>query len=80
MKTGNYRVRKGWFGKSILQAQYDSPSYSGGQVDSSVRYIYWDDIKFKHAPAELKARLTPSEELNQKIIFTTKDDKPIPKL
>lgn len=54
MKTGNYRVRKGLFGKSVLQAEYDSPSYVGGQVDSSVRYIYWEDIKYKQAPAKLQ--------------------------
>lgn len=41
------------FGKAILQAEYNSPSYNGGQVDSSTRYIHWGDIDFKLAPASL---------------------------
>ncbi len=43
MKTGRYRVRKGWFGRAILQAEYDSPSYLAGHVDASVRDIRWED-------------------------------------
>lgn len=53
MKTGRYRVRKGWFGKCILQAEYNTPSYSGGQVDVHIRDIFWRDIKFKYAPPQL---------------------------
>lgn len=47
MKTGNYRVRKGWFGRAILQAEYDGPSYIGGHVDASIRIKYWRDCAFK---------------------------------
>lgn len=55
MKTGKYRVRRGLFGKAILQAEYDIPSYIGGEVDASVRDIFWQDIPFKQAPASLTA-------------------------
>lgn len=54
MKTGNFRVRKGWFGKTILQAETDTPGYIGGQVDSTVRDVHWYDVKFEDAPAKLK--------------------------
>lgn len=46
MKTGRYRVRKGWFGRAILQAEYDSPSFIAGHVAADVRDIYWDDCKY----------------------------------
>jgi len=54
MKTGRYRVRKGWFGKCILQAEYDAPMFLCGKVDSSVRDIYWKDVPYTKAPTELK--------------------------
>lgn len=50
MKTGRYRVRRGWFGAAILQAEYNTPSFTAGRVDSSLREIYWSDIEYKHAP------------------------------
>lgn len=50
MRTGKYRVRKTWFGKSILQAQYDTPSLVGGQIDADTRDIFWQDIPHKYAP------------------------------
>lgn len=56
MKTGHYRIRRGLFGKAILQAEYNTPSFSGGQVDSSRRVIEWADISYKYAPAELVER------------------------
>lgn len=54
MRTGRYRVRKGLFGKSILQAEYDCPSFIGGKADASSRYIFWSDIDYKKAPAQLR--------------------------
>lgn len=54
MRTGKYRTRKGLFGRAVLQAQYDTPSLIGGRVDTSVRDIFWQDIKWGKAPAELE--------------------------
>lgn len=55
--TDRYRVRRGLFGKTcILQKLYDTPSLIGGQVDSTVRDIHWDDVDFEHAPAELQEK------------------------
>lgn len=45
MRTGRYRVRKGWFGKAILQAEYESSS----------KVFKWADIHYNYAPSELKA-------------------------
>lgn len=56
MRTGIYRVRKGLFGKCILQAQFDGPSFSGGQVDASIRVLYWADVKYDSAPVLLRER------------------------
>lgn len=53
MRTGRYRVRKGWFGKAILQAEYNCPSYTAGRVDSSLRDVFWSDIDYEHAPQNL---------------------------
>lgn len=50
MKTGFYRIRKGWFGKCILQELYDEPSFIGGHVDSTIRRKIWEDVKYKSAP------------------------------
>ncbi len=47
MKTGRYRVRKGLFGRAILQAEYDTPSFIGGHVDASIRDIRWEDCDHK---------------------------------
>lgn len=46
MRTGRYRVRRGWFNRAILQYEYDSPSLIGGHVDASVQQIYWSDVAF----------------------------------
>ncbi len=45
--TGRYRVRKSFFGKSILQSEIEGPGYTGGVVDSSIRVIRWYDCDFK---------------------------------
>lgn len=54
MRTGKYRTRRGLFGKTVLQAQYDTPSLIGGKVDSSIRDVFWKDVKWERAPAELE--------------------------
>lgn len=54
MRTGRYRVRKGWFGKAILQAEYNTPSYTGAQVCAHMRDIFWEDVEFRHAPTKLE--------------------------
>jgi len=44
MKTGLYRVRKGWFGKAILQTQRQlAPLYDK----------FWDDLPYDSAPHAL---------------------------
>ncbi len=48
-----YRVRKGWFGKSILQRLYDSPTLQGGHVDVFTRELIWFDVSYKNAPVTL---------------------------
>ena len=53
MKTGVYRVRKGWFGRCILQAQFNGPAFLGGQVDASIRVLYWADVAWDQAPVAL---------------------------
>ena len=58
MKTGLYRVRRGWFGRCVLQAQFNGPAFLGGQVDASVRVLYWADVKWDQAPVALVAALT----------------------
>lgn len=51
--TGIYRVRRGWFGKSVLQELLDSPSFIGGLVDASVRDFHWQDVAYREAPRAL---------------------------
>lgn len=51
--TGLFRVRKGWFGKSVLQELMDYPTYSGGVVDASTREFVWQDVSYSHAPRSL---------------------------
>ena len=53
MRTGKYRVRRGWNGVAVLQEQFDGPSFFGGQVDSSIRVLYWADVKYDQAPLTL---------------------------
>ena len=50
MKTGRYRVRRGLFGKAILQAEYESPALAGGHVDASIRVLNWEDVDYDKAP------------------------------
>lgn len=45
-RTGRYRVRKGWFGKSILQ------EYMTYGED----YAKWTDVGFNYAPPELRGK------------------------
>lgn len=52
--TGIYRLRKSFFGKSILQERMSYPCLLGGEVDSSVREIVWEDVKYNKAPVILK--------------------------
>jgi len=54
MRTGKYRTRRGLFGRAVLQAQYNTPALVGGKVDASVRDIFWQDVKWSKAPAELE--------------------------
>lgn len=49
-----YRVRKGWFGKSILQQKVHYPS---GILSPLADEKRWEDVDFKHAPAKLKEDL-----------------------
>lgn len=51
--TGLFRVRRGRFGKSILQECMDYPTYSGGVVDVTIREFVWEDVKYKYAPRAL---------------------------
>lgn len=44
--TTRYRIRRGWFGKAILQVQLNSPSFIGGVVDSSIRTYWWQDVDY----------------------------------
>lgn len=60
MRTGRYRVRRGHFGVSVLQAEYDSPSLIAGHVDASIRRRSWHDVKFEDV---------------SHIVFKEKDDK-----
>ena len=54
IKTGIYRIRKGWFGRCILQEYMNHPSLVGGQVDASIRDCYWEDVNYNRAPTTLK--------------------------
>ena len=51
--TGLFRVRRGWFGRCVLQELMDYPSYSGGAVDASMREFLWEDVLYKAAPRAL---------------------------
>lgn len=46
MKTGHFRVRRGFMGKAILQYEIDTPSLIGGQVASDVRQRSWHDVEY----------------------------------
>lgn len=53
-KTGLFRVRRGLFGRSILQElrnyPYQEPT---GPIDSSQRLVVWEDVPFSKAPRAL---------------------------
>lgn len=61
--TGLFRVRKGWFGVSILQELMDFPSYSGGIVDASMREFIWSDVPYKAAPRSLISQFKQEHQL-----------------
>ena len=46
MKTGRYRLRRGFRGKSILQYEVDTPSLIGGHVAADVRQRTWHDVEY----------------------------------
>jgi hypothetical protein len=52
-----YRVRRGLFGKSVLQRLENYPSFVGGVVDASVRDVVWEDVPYKRAPRALTTSL-----------------------
>lgn len=56
MRTGRYRVRRGLWGRAILQVEYDGPSFIAGQVDASIRQRYWHDVKFDELDSILFAK------------------------
>ena len=51
--TGLFRVRRGLFGRSVLQECIDYPTFSGVQVDSSRRDLVWEDVPYNRAPRGL---------------------------
>lgn len=53
-RTGRYRVRRGLFGKSILQEYVGYPSFAGGFADCSSPVFEWSDVKFVNAPPTLQ--------------------------
>jgi hypothetical protein len=57
-----YRVRRGLFGKCVLQVLVNGPSLIGGQVDSSIRDLTWHDVDYFRAPIVLTARVPAQEE------------------
>lgn len=56
--SGLFRVRRGWFGKSVLQECIDSPPFIGGIVDSHTRDLRWEDVPYNKAPRALISQLT----------------------
>jgi hypothetical protein len=48
MRTGRYRVRRGWFGRSVLQEYLKHPE----TVDTYESYE-WVDVRFRRAPPAL---------------------------
>lgn len=56
-KRHRYRVRRGFFGKSILQRLENYPSLIGGVVDASIRDIRWVDVDYNRAPRALTTSL-----------------------
>lgn len=54
--TGVFRVRRGWFGRAILQELMDYPTFNGFFVDASHREHKWEDVDYDHAPEQLALR------------------------
>lgn len=46
MRTGRYRVRRGFGNRAVLQEEYDSPTLIGGHVSSDIRQLNWVDVSF----------------------------------
>lgn len=46
MRTGRFRVRRGFGGRAVLQEEYDHPALIGGHIDSTIRVKSWTDVKF----------------------------------
>ena len=46
MKTGRYRLRRGFGGKAIMQYEIDTPSLIGGQLAADVRQRTWHDVEY----------------------------------
>jgi hypothetical protein len=51
-----YRVRRGWFGRAVLQVKTNSPSWIGGFIEPELRIMEWLDVPYDEAPAELVDR------------------------
>jgi hypothetical protein len=51
--TGLFRVRKGIFGRSVLQECIDYPTMTGGWVDAACRELLWEDVPYNRAPRAL---------------------------
>lgn len=46
MRTGRYRVRRGFRGIAVVQCEHSHPSFIAGHVDASVRTYEWVDVEF----------------------------------
>lgn len=44
--AGEYRFRRGFLGKAILQRRVSYPSFIGGYVDSYTRDVRWVDVEY----------------------------------
>jgi hypothetical protein len=51
--SGLFRVRRGLFGRSVLQELIDYPGRIGPHVDSSIRELRWVDVPYSEAPRAL---------------------------
>ena len=49
-RSGRYRIRKGWFGKCVLQEWCE---WQGGSCELPDTCNGWVDVDFHHAPTEL---------------------------
>lgn len=51
--VGKFRIRRGWFGKCILQIGVNSPSLIGGVIDITNTDQRWVDADFDRAPVSI---------------------------